>query len=94
MLRDGQSNAEAPGASGGCGVGLAETIEYEWQEIRGNALPGILNHDPHMRIVTTDAYIDTSTPRSELDRIVEKIPENLLDAPAVRRNRRHQGIDS
>jgi hypothetical protein len=71
LLDDGQSEPEAAVAAGRAGVGLAEAVEHERQEIGTDALAGVADLDLEARVDAADADLDVAAGRREFHRVAE-----------------------
>jgi hypothetical protein len=69
LLGDRKAETETPMFSSEGGIGLTEPLEDEWQEVRGNASPGVTDGYFDVRIHTRQAQLHLSPARCELDRV-------------------------
>ena len=92
VLGNRQAQAEAPRPSGRGRIGLSETVEDVRQELGRNSLAGVGDDNPHALVVGGHGHVDAAAGARELDRVVNQIPENLLDATAIRRDARQVGV--
>ena len=73
-------------------IGLSETVEDVGQELGRDSLAGVGDDNPHALVVGGHGHVDAAAGARELDRVVNQIPENLLDATAIRRDARQVGV--
>src|SRR5215470_19822235 len=80
----------APGNGGIC---LFKSVENIRQEIRWNSFAGINNADLDSRVYPLQQDLNASSFRGKLDRVVEQIPENLLQSIWITGKRSVQRIN-
>ena len=92
VLGNRQPEPQAPRPPRRRRIGLAEAVEHVRQEISRDALAGVLDQDSdtHSSAVADDTSTRPPGTR-ELHRVVQQVPENLLDAAAIGVNARQRG---
>src|SRR6266511_3165101 len=81
-----QSKAEYAVPSGARRVGLSEAVKDIGQEIRADAFARVAHGDADVRVHALQARFDSTSLRSELDRVGEQVPDHLLQSRGVTRN--------
>src|SRR5690606_8144753 len=87
MLHDRQPEPEPAESSSDRGVALLEPIEDVRQQLRPDADARVLDRDLGFGAEVPHADADRAALRGELDRVPEQIPEDLLEASRVARDR-------
>src|SRR5499426_1674491 len=78
-----QSKAESAVPSGARRVGLSEAVKDIGQEIRADAFARVAHGDADVRVHALQARFDSTSLRSELDRVGEQVPNHLLQSRGV-----------
>src|SRR5262245_65796743 len=84
-----EAEAKAPMPAGHSSIFLSKPIEYVRQEIAGDPLARVRHHDLRRRLDSTKLDIDGPGLRSELDRVRQKVPDDL---PQPIRITRHHNL--
>ena len=87
-----EPEAEATVAARGARVGLPEAFKDIRQKIAGDALPVVLHRQLHRSAGARQAHGDHPAFRGELDRVVDEVPEDLLQPIRVSFDARRRGI--
>jgi hypothetical protein len=88
MLDDCETQAEAAVRTREALVALPKAIKSERQELGAHTDPGVGDGNLDVRPDSRGPQIDASVLRCELDRVREKIPENLLKPLPITEDRR------
>ena len=83
VAHNGKAQAQSSMSSRRAAFCLSEPIEDMRQKARVDALPGIAYDDFNIGFRAHDPNQDHSFRRRELDRIVQKVPKNLLKAGGI-----------
>ena len=75
------------------GVRLAEAVEDERQELRGDALARVGDAHDHVRVFAVDGDADAAARAGELDRVGQQVPDHLLQPVRVAPYRAGGGVD-
>src|SRR5262245_60998856 len=78
-----QAEAESAVPSGARHVGLAEAGKDIGQEIRADAFARVAHGDANVRVNALQPRFDSTSLRSELDRVGEQVPDHLLQSRGV-----------
>src|SRR5690606_4774033 len=83
LLHDRETEAESPVAASHRGVGLSKPLENVRQELRRNPFAGVAYRDFQVGIHTFEKHLNPASLRCELDRVREKIPNDLLQSSRI-----------
>jgi hypothetical protein len=81
LLHDGKAKTQ-PFATA-LSLGLLKSLKDPWQALRSNAIAGVLNDKFYIISSVGDDRIHATAGRSELDRISQQVPRDLLQAVGV-----------
>src|ERR1700738_5524671 len=70
-------------AARGARLGLTEAIKYVRQEFFANAYTRVSDFDFHEVLIAARNNLDAATRGSELDRVAQQVPHNLLNPVRV-----------
>src|SRR5262249_22135041 len=73
-------------APGSCLVATVEALEEEGAFGRGDSRSGIRDRESNLAVPACRAQRDTAAVRGELDRVVQQVEENLVQAIGVGQN--------
>ena len=90
---DRQAQAEAAGLARRAGVGLAEPLEHERQELRLNADAGVADDDLDVRVDALEPHLHAAALRRELDGVRQQVPDHLLQAIGIAGDRADARIE-
>src|SRR6476660_2047511 len=92
LLGDRQPETEAECCASGRRVLLTEAFEHVRQETRGNALAVVDDGDLNLAVHAADTDLYPALGRRELDRVVNQIPQHLLQAARIAEHAAHTRI--
>ena len=85
-LDDRQPQTQAAVGAGRGGVGLAEALEQEGEQIGLDADAGVVDHDLDVRVDALEEDVDGSAFGREFDRVGQEVPHDLLQPRWVARD--------
>ena len=83
MADDRQPDAQAAVRAPAAAVELAEAVEHERLELRGDAAAGVANPDHDLLVFGCDVELDAAARRRELDRVRQQVQIALLQVDGV-----------
>src|SRR5215213_1654663 len=78
VAHDGEAESQSAKASRRGTISLAKSIKYARQKLRIDSLARVFHRHTHVRSVLIDAQINFSSIRSELHRIRQQVPDDLV----------------
>src|SRR5262245_55197542 len=92
VFGDRQPQPQAPCLARRRRISLTESLEHMRKKFGRDALPIVADGDTYAAAGRHGAYLDAAARWSELDAVVEQVPENLLNASGVGGDRRQTGF--